>query len=128
MSGGPARLGEIRNSHVNTFEWASPARWDEITLFAHAYTVKTTMAGKTSPQNGNFRWSAEMVKDLICTLKSYKCRLDYRGIDFDADRPLQYRELRKEMAKLCEENRDVFGPYGILYPQYLWRNCQKRKE
>ena len=110
----------MTNSHVNTIEWASPARWDEITLFAHAYTVKTTMAGKekTSPQNGNFRWSAEMVKDLICTLKSYKCRLDYKGIDFDADRPLQYRELRKEMAKLYEENTDVFG---------LWRNCQKRK-
>ena len=57
------------------------------------------------------RWSTEMVRDLIKCLQNYQTMLSYKGCDFDADRPLQYREIRKSMAKLYEEvNIAFFGP------------------
>ena len=57
------------------------------------------------------RWSTEMVRDLIKCLQNYKTMLSYKGCDFDADRPLQYREIRKSMANLYEEvNIAFFGP------------------
>ena len=56
-------------------------------------------------------WSTEMVRDLIMCLQNNKTILSYNGIDFDTDRPLQYREIWKSMAKLYEEvNPAFFGP------------------
>ena len=51
----------------------------------------------------NFRWSNEMVENLINYLSSYKS-MEYRSLDFDADKPAQYKHLRKEMAKIYANN------------------------
>ena len=38
--------------------------------------------------------------------------MEYQNKDFDADRPVQYNEIRREMAKLYD---DVFGPVCLPY-------------
>ena len=53
-----------------------------------------------------------MVQDLIKCLLNYKTRLSYDGLDFDADRPLQYREIRKAMVKIYDEVA-FFGPVDV---------------
>ena len=47
------------------------------------------------------RWSSEMIGNLVTCLMAYKARMEYQALDFDGDRPAQYKELRKELAKLC---------------------------
>ena len=54
-----------------------------------------------------------MVQNLIKCLRSYKTRLSYDGLDFDADRPLQYREFRKAMAKIYGDEVAFFGPVAV---------------
>lgn len=64
-----------------------------------------------------FRWNSEMIHNLITCLTAYKSRMEYQAIDFDADRPAQYKELRKEMAKLYEvEDISLFGPVSLTSP------------
>ena len=37
--------------------------------------------------------------------------MEYQAVDFDGDRAAQYKELRKDMAKLYEiEDDTLFGP------------------
>ena len=38
--------------------------------------------------------------------------MEYQNQGFDADMPVQYKEIRKEMAKLYN---DVFGPIYLPY-------------
>ena len=54
----------------------------------------------------------KMVSQLIECLAAYKFRMEYQSNDFDADRPVQYTEIRREMAKLYD---DVFGPVFLPY-------------
>ena len=61
-----------------------------------------------------FRWTTEMVGDLIRCLKGYKVRMEFQGLDFDGDRPVQYKETRKEIAKIYDEQPELFGPIEIL--------------
>lgn len=46
-------------------------------------------------------------------LHDYKVLCEFRGIDFDADKTVQYEWLRKEMAKRHEENQSYFGPVAL---------------
>ena len=44
-----------------------------------------------------------MIGNLVtCSLMAYKVRMEYRALDFDGDRPAQYKEIRKELVKLYE--------------------------
>ena len=47
-----------------------------------------------------FCWSPEMIENLMNCLSSYKGLMEYKSLDFDADKPAQYKHLRREMAKL----------------------------
>ena len=38
--------------------------------------------------------------------------MEYQNKGFDADRPVQYKEIRRQMAKLYD---DVFGPVCLPY-------------
>ena len=40
----------------------------------------------------------------------YKSKMEYRSLDFDSDKQIQYQELRVEMAKLYENDESLFGP------------------
>ena len=46
-----------------------------------------------------------MVSQLIKCLAAYKSKMEYHKKDFDVERPVQYKEIKREMAKLY-----VFGP------------------
>ena len=54
----------------------------------------------------------KMVSQLIECLAAYKFRMEYQNKDFDAERPVQYKEIRREIEKLYD---DVFGPVCLLY-------------
>ena len=58
-----------------------------------------------------------MVENLINQLSSYKSSMEYRSLDFDADKPAQYKYLRTEMAKLfAEQDEELFGPVSLTLP------------
>ena len=72
-------------------------------------------ASKKCPQKTKqFKWTSEMVSDLLICLKGYKTKMEFQGLDFDGDRPAQYQHVRKEMAKIYDNG--CFGPVEISAP------------
>ena len=62
-----------------------------------------------------------MVENLISCLLEYKVKCEYGNIDFNADKILQYKCVRVEMAKLYTENDDIelFGPpFPTVLPEH----------
>ena len=58
-----------------------------------------------------FRWDLNLVQNLVECLLEYKSKMEYRSLDFDADKPMQYKEIRLMMAMLFEEEDvSLFGP------------------
>ena len=49
-------------------------------------------------KNKQFRWNEEMNRALINGLVLYKAKMEFGGLDFDADRTSQYKALRASMA------------------------------
>ena len=47
----------------------------------------------------SFRWSSEMIGDLLLCLLNCKTAMDFKGKDFDGGRSQQYSALRIEMSK-----------------------------
>ncbi|CAB3979955.1 Hypothetical predicted protein [Paramuricea clavata] len=65
----------------------------------------------------NFCWTTEMVENLIDFLSVYKSSMEYKSLDFDADKSAQYKHLRQEMAKLyADEDKVLFGPVREVLP------------
>ena len=61
-----------------------------------------------------FRWDASQIKKLLDSLLAFKAKMAFKGLDFDADKPRMYSEIRKEMAGLyAKENQDHFGPVEL---------------
>ena len=59
----------------------------------------------------HFRWDKEdKVHNLIKCLASYKVVCMYEGKDFNADKPKLYKVLRKEMARIYQDEPSYFGP------------------
>ena len=58
----------------------------------------------------NFRWDNDMVQHLINSLLEFKRLTRYKNLDFDADKPMQYKELRIKMASIYEnQDQSLFG-------------------
>ena len=58
-----------------------------------------------------FRWETQMISQLIDCLLEYKSKMEYRSLDFDADKQIQYQELRVEMARIyADDDVPLFGP------------------
>lgn len=72
-------------------------------------------AHKVELKKTNFRWTMGMVEDLISCLADYKAKMEYQNLDFDANRPLQIKEVRMEMAKKYESGE--FGPVTVTPPK-----------
>ena len=74
---------------------------------------------KTIKKRKNFRWTDEMVEQLIDFLNIYKSEMKFKGLDFDADKCSQYKHLRISMAKLysCTDSEHpnflCFGPVSV---------------
>jgi hypothetical protein len=74
--------------------------------------LNTTSANKK--QKKDFRYSDEMISNLITCLLEYKVACEYKNIDFDADKPCQYNNMREEMAKIYQDDEELFGPYSLI--------------
>ncbi|XP_065671685.1 uncharacterized protein LOC136089562 [Hydra vulgaris] len=62
----------------------------------------------------NFKWDHNMVENLINCAISYKARMLYKNLDFDADKVGLYREVRLSMAEIYNKNEEFyFGPVAI---------------
>eukprot|EP00794_Sanderia_malayensis_P004462 gene4462-5055_t len=58
----------------------------------------------------SFRWSDEMLENLLKCIMDFKTQMNYRGLDFDGDKPRLYSEIRTRMAAIYEaDNVDLFG-------------------
>ena len=59
-----------------------------------------------------------MIESLLNSLIEYKICMSYRNLDFDADKPLQYKELRYKMAlKYEDEDLSLFGLSYSNFPK-----------
>ena len=91
-----------------------------VTGTEHVFAIKMADSSQKvnePPKKKPFRWSSEMIQNLINCLTAYKSRMEYQAIDFDGDRATQYKELRKEMAKLYEiEDETLFGRVSLSAP------------
>lgn len=66
---------------------------------------------ESKPKRKNFKWTGKMVEDLINSIDLYKSSMEYKNLDFDADKTAQYAWLREQMAEIYkEENESFFGP------------------
>ena len=74
--------------------------------------LNTTSANKK--QKKAFRYSDEMISNLITCLLEYKVACEYKNIDFDADKPCQYNKMREEMAKIYQDDEELFGPDSLI--------------
>lgn len=73
--------------------------------------LDTTSASKKTKKG--FRFSNEMIENLVTHLLEYKVKCEYNNIDFDADKPAQYTKIREEMAKYYIDDEDLFGPDNL---------------
>ena len=51
-----------------------------------------------------------MISQLIDRLLEYKSKMEYRSLDLDTDKQIQYQELRVEMARIYADDVSLFGP------------------
>ena len=63
---------------------------------------KRNAGSKKEPKR--FKWDVEMVGYMLQALSDYKCQMEYRNSDFNADKAKQYETVRTSMA---EKYRDV---------------------
>ena len=68
-----------------------------------------------------------MVADVLKCLKAYKVQKEIQGLDFDGDRKSHIRELRKEMAKLYDEEK-IFGVVEITPSKVSMQEFSKEKK
>lgn len=54
-----------------------------------------------------------MIEVFIDSLLEYKTEMSYKGIDFDGDKPMQYKEIHLVMAKIYNEDIFMFGPLCV---------------
>ena len=69
---------------------------------------------KNKVENANkFKWTDELVEDLLKCLGQYNTTIEFKGKDFNADKPSQYEEVRGLMVKIYESYTTLFGPADI---------------
>ena len=63
-------------------------------------------------KKNRFRWSqGDKVFNLIQCLGNYKSAMEYRNIDFNADKVKQYEAVRQAMySEIYSDQPDFFGP------------------
>ena len=78
---------------------------DSSISIAEQNTKNVNANEENSRRRKQFKWTTEMVADMLQCLKTYKVKMYFQGLDFDSDRPSQILEVRKAMAKLYAEER-----------------------
>ena len=54
-----------------------------------------------------------MIENLLKCLNSYKSMMQFKNLDFDADKTTQYSSIRESMAALYPEDISLFGPIKV---------------
>ena len=65
-------------------------------------------------QRKNFQWETDMIEHLIDCLLDYKSSMTLKNLDFDADKPMQYKQVRLAMASIYEQDVALLGL--VQYP------------
>ena len=61
-----------------------------------------------------FLWTSDLIDNLIKSLSDFKTRMEFMNKDFNADKPRQYEEIRKEMARIYSSvDIKIFGPESV---------------
>ena len=60
-------------------------------------------------QESKFKWSDKLVNDLLNALSNFKSTMESKSKDFNADKPRQYEEVRKEIVRIDSDNEKYFG-------------------
>ncbi len=84
-----------------------------------ATAASSNKRARVNEKKQSFRWKPDMIENLIDCLNQYKAAMSYKSLDFDADKPIQYKELRLKMASLYEEEDiSLFGaPNPYIFPE-----------
>jgi hypothetical protein len=126
-------LRRDENCHVITFCRVGPARrgkkYDSRmrysvclhVLFIMAYRNNNTakknsqnsQAKKKTQATSKFKWSEEMMQDLLGGLLEYKTQMEFNNFDFNADKNKQYEAVRAILASKYTEDTTLFGPKKI---------------
>ena len=77
----------------------------------HEDTGASEMGDVAEDKKNRFRWNqGEKVLNLIQCLGNYKSAMEYRNVDFNADKVKQYEAVRQAMAEIYSDRLDFFGP------------------
>lgn len=60
-----------------------------------------------------FKWTEELVEDLLKCIGQYKTTMEFKGKDFNADKPRLYEEVRGLMVKINDSYTTFFGPVDL---------------
>ena len=76
---------------------------------AEEMEAATTAKDTTSNlRRNNFRWNNYMVHHLINSLLEYKRLTMYKNLDFDADKPMQYKEQQIKRVSIYKNQDQNF--------------------
>ena len=84
-----------------------------------------------------FKWTIEMVDDLLHVLGEFKANMEYRNVDFNAEKAKQYEALRKAMARkyllamlICLGDKKLL-PFPKIFRSFRekswWKKSSQRK-
>ena len=94
-------------------------------------TQSLVVADEQLTRRKNFRWTAEMISRLVSALQEYKSKMEYRNMDFDADKPAQYKYLRPQISKFHSGNPQeihFFGPVDKSQPSKAFENLSPEEQ
>ena len=57
--------------------------------------MATTSTTRKSSKKHSFKWTPEMVENLIESIKSFKASMTFKNLDFDANKAAQYSAVRE---------------------------------
>ena len=72
--------------------------------------MATTSTTRKSGKRHFFKWTPEMVENLIESIKSFKASMRFRNLDFDADKAARFSAVRETMAAIYCDDETLFGP------------------
>jgi hypothetical protein len=71
---------------------------------------QNSQAKKKTKATSKFKWSEEMVQDLLDGLLEYKTQMEFNNSDFNADKNKQHEAVRAILASKYAEDTTLFGP------------------
>ena len=66
------------------------------------------VAAASTESNTKFKWSDELVEDLLKALSNFKTAMEFQNKHINTEKPRQYEEARKDIVN--ERYVEYFGP------------------